>query len=287
MISAELAFAAQAELGEGPVWDVRTGTLIWVDLLGHRLHRSDLSSGTTSTLEIDRTVGAVVPRSAGGLVAAVPGGFAAVGEDGDMEMLVRLEQDKPNNRMNDGKCAPDGSFWAGTMDRDALPGAGCLYRLAPDLDVSVVLKDLTVSNGLGWSPDGSLVYFIDTADARVDVLRLSSSGTWVREPFVRIDASLGSPDGLTVDAAGNLWVAMCFGGRVLSYSPRAELRAIVDVPATLATSVTFGGDDLDLLFVTTGRAGLSEEELGAQPHAGSVFVARTGSVGLAPALFAG
>ena len=177
-ISAELAFAGTAELGEGPVWDVVTGSLIWLDLLGECVHRSDLSSGLTRTVGVERTVGAVAPRASGGLVAAVAGGFAGLDEQGRLDMLVQLEADKPHNRMNDGKCAPDGSFWAGTMDRDARPGAGTLYRLAPDLQVSVLFTGLTVSNGLGWAEDGSAAYFVDTADARIDKLIQSESDTW-------------------------------------------------------------------------------------------------------------
>ncbi|MGO9583150.1 MAG: SMP-30/gluconolactonase/LRE family protein [Acidimicrobiales bacterium] len=286
-ISVELAFAGEAELGEGPVWDAASGTLLWLDVLADRVHRSDPSSGITATLELERTPGALAPRSSGGLVAAVAGGFAALDEQGRLDMLVHLETDKPGNRMNDGKCAPDGSFWAGTMDRDGRPGAGTLYRLAPDLQVSVLLTDLTVSNGLGWAPDGSGVYFVDTADARIDVLSQSGSGSWTRTPLVPIDPSLGSPDGLTVDAEGNIWVAMCFGGRVLCYAPDGELRAYVEVPATVTTSVAFGGDDLDQLFITTGRTTLSEEQLRSQPRAGSVFVASTSTVGVLPAAFGG
>lgn len=286
-ISAELAFPGEAELGEGPVWDVETGSLIWLDLLGERVHRSDPSSGLTTTFGVERTVGAVAPRSSGGLVAAVAGGFAGLDEQGRLEMLVELEADKPHNRMNDGKCAPDGSFWAGTMDRDGRAGAGTLYRLAPDLQVSVLLSGLAVSNGLGWAEDGSAIYFVDSADARVDKLIQSGADTWTCAPWVPIDPSLGSPDGLAVDAEGNVWVAMCFGGRVLGYSPDGELRACIEVPATVTTSVAFGGEGLDQLFITTGRTGLSEEELKRQPRAGSVFVAATSTVGLPPAAFSG
>jgi sugar lactone lactonase YvrE len=286
-ISAELAFADEAELGEGPVWDPGTRTLIWLDLLGEKVHRSDPSSGLTTTVAVERTVGAVAPRAAGGLVAAVAGGFAALDDLGRLEMLVHLEADKPHNRMNDGKCAPDGSFWAGTMDRDERPGAGTLYRLAPDLQVSALLTGLTVSNGLGWAPNGTAIYFIDTVDARIDKLSQSGSDTWARTPWISIDRSLGSPDGLAVDAEGNVWVAMCFGGRVLGYSPAGDLLATVEVPATLTTSVAFGGDQLDLLFITTGWTTLGEQERRSQPRAGSVFVASTSTVGLPPAVFSG
>lgn len=286
-LTADLVIEADAVLGEGPVWDAADGTLLWIDILADRVHRSDLGTGLTTTIKAERTVGAVAPRAGGGLIAAVPGGFGPLRPDGTVDLLARLEADRPANRMNDGKVAPDGSFWAGTMDRSAEPGAGSLYRLAPDLSVGVVLTGLTVSNGLGWSPDGARCYFVDTAEQGIDVLREEDSGAWSRSPFVRIDRALGVPDGLTVDAAGNVWVAMCFGGRVLGYAPDASLIATVTVPAVLTTSVAFGGADLDLLLITTGRTGLTEDQLRRQPHAGSVFAARPGAAGQASPPFAG
>jgi sugar lactone lactonase YvrE len=286
--TADVVVEADSVLGEGPVWDAADGTLLWIDILADRVHRSDLGSGGTITIQADRTVGAIAPRADGGLIAAVPGGFGSLRADGAVRMLATLESDRPANRMNDGKVAPDGSFWAGTMDRSAEPGAGSLYRLAPDLSVSVVLSGLTVSNGLGWSPDGALCYFVDTADQGIDVLREEEdSALWSRTPFVRIDRALGVPDGLTVDAAGNVWVAMCFGGRVLCYAPDASLIATVTVPAQLTTSVAFGGADLDVLLITTGRTGLTDEQLRQEPHAGSVFAARPGVTGQVSPPFAG
>jgi sugar lactone lactonase YvrE len=286
--TADVVVEADSVLGEGPVWDAADGTLLWIDILADRVHRSDLGSGGTITIQADRTVGAIAPRADGGLIAAVPGGFGSLRADGAVRMLATLESDRPANRMNDGKVAPDGSFWAGTMDRSAEPGAGSLYRLAPDLSVSVVLSGLTVSNGLGWSPDGALCYFVDTADQGIDVLRAEEdSALWSRTPFVRIDRALGVPDGLTVDAAGNVWVAMCFGGRVLCYAPDASLIATVTVPAQLTTSVAFGGADLDVLLITTGRTGLTDEQLRQEPHAGSVFAARPGVTGQVSPPFAG
>ena len=285
--TADVAVEADSVLGEGPVWDRDDGTLLWVDILADRVHRSDLGGGATITIQADRTVGAVAPRVGGGLIAAVPGGFGSLRADGTVDMLATVEDDRPANRMNDGKVAPDGSFWAGTMDRSAEPGAGSLYRLATDLSVSVVLTGLTVSNGLGWSPDGALCYFVDTADQGVDVVREEEPGVWSRTPFVRIDRALGVPDGLTVDAAGNVWVAMCFGGRVLGYAPDGTLIATVTVPAQLTTSVTFGGPDLDVLLITTGRTGLTDEQLTQEPAAGSVFAARPGVIGQLSPPFAG
>lgn len=285
-LCAEVAVPAEAELGEGPLWDEESGTLIWVDLLADRVHRSDPATGTTTTLQLATTPGAVVTRAAGGLVAAIPDGFAALDEAGNLELLAVVGSDPTELRMNDGKCAPDGSFWAGTMHRDAVPGAGTLYRLAPDLSVRPLLSGLTVSNGLAFAEDGS-AWFIDTADQRVDRLLIEDDGRWRRLPFVSIPRERGVPDGMAIDAEGNLWVAMCFGGSVLGFDPSGELRAVVAVPASLTTSVAFGGSGLDLLFVTTGRSGLSDEQLRDEPHAGSVFVARTRTTGTPATPFAG
>jgi sugar lactone lactonase YvrE len=201
--------------------------------------------------------------------------------------LARVEAGVDGNRMNDGKCAPDGSFWAGTMSRDNTPGAGSLYRLDPDTGVHTVLSGLTISNGLGWAPDGDLLYFIDTVTQGVDIVRPEPDGGWQRRDFVRIPREAGVPDGLCVDADGNIWVAMCFGGRVLCYRPDGEHIATVEVPAELTTSVCFGGADLDLLYITTGRVGLSAEQLAAQPHAGSVFVCEPGVPGTPTVAYAG
>lgn len=282
----DVAISATSELGEGPIWDPATGTLVWLDLLGDRLYRSNISAGTSVEAALDRTVGAVALREDGRLVAAVPEGFADLAEDGSISVFTAVEQDQPGNRMNDGKCAPDGSFWAGTMARDNTPDAGTLYRLDPDRTVRPLLSGLTVSNGLGWSPDGEICYFIDTATQRVDALR-TRGDVIDRQPFVTLDRNRGVPDGLTVDAEGNVWIAMCFGGCVLGFDPTAHPIADIEVPAALTTSVTFGGGDLATLFITTGRVGLTEEELRRQPHAGSVFACIPGTTGLPPDLYRG
>lgn len=285
-IVAEVAVEATAELGEGPAWDAATGTLLWVDLLADRVHRSDPATGHTQTWEPGVTVGAVVPRADGGLVAAVPGGFRTLDDGIPGEWLARLESDRPGNRMNDGKCAPDGSFWAGTMARDNTPGAGSLYRLDPKGELTTVLDGLTVSNGLGWTAPDRL-YFIDTATQGVDRLRVRPDGGVEREPFVHIPREHGVPDGLCVDGAGNVWVAMCFGGVVLCYSSGGQHIATVEVAAELTTSVCFGGPDLDRLYITTGRTGRTPEQLAAQPYAGSVFVCEPGVPGTPTYAYAG
>lgn len=286
-IEVEVAIPATAELGEGPAWDAHTATLLWVDLLADLVHRSDPTSGTTETIAPGVTVGAVVSRTGGGLVAAVPGGFRRLDGHGLGEWIAQVETDRPGNRMNDGKCAPDGSFWAGTMARDNTPGAGTLYRLEPDGGVRPILCGLTVSNGLGWATEGDRMYFIDTVTQGVDIVEPAPGSGWRRQEFVRIPRTAGVPDGLCVDAEGNVWVAMCFGGQVLCFAPSGEHIATVRVPAELTTSVCFGGPELDRLYITTGRVGLSAEQLAAQPHAGSVFVCDPGVPGSPTFAYAG
>lgn len=282
----DVAVDAAAELGEGPCWDARGRCLIWVDLLADLVHVSDVDAARTRTIRAQATVGAAVPRESGGMVAAVPGGFAAIHDDGSLAPIASIAAEPTDNRMNDGKCGPDGSFWAGSMSRDNTPAAGSLYRLWPDHTVDRVLGDLTISNGIGWSPDGGSIYFIDTATQGVDIL-VPSGETMKRSRFVDIPTEFGVPDGLTVDAAGNIWVAMCFGGRVLRYDDEGHLTGEIAVPATLTTSVAFGGDDLNLLFITTGRTGLSADQLSDQPHAGSVFVTKPGAPGQPNVPYAG
>lgn len=283
----DIALDFAAQLGEGPCWDPTRGELLWVDLLRDEIHRSDVGAGTTTTTAVDRTVGAAVLGHDGRVLAAVPGGFADVADDGVVSMIAPVDE-PAGNRMNDGKCAPDGSFWAGSMARDNAAGAGTLYRLDPDHSVSTMLGDLTVSNGIGWSPDGDIVYFVDTPTQRIDRFRLDGPTRITdRTSFFEVDAGRGMPDGLCVDAEGNVWVALCFGGVVLCVSPEGREIAEIRVPAELTTSVAFGGDGLDVLFITTGRTGLGAQQLQKQPHAGSVFACRPGVAGQPAAVYMG
>src|SRR5689334_1012437 len=168
--AAELVVPAQARLGEGPVWDHRLNHLWWVDITAPALHSYQPDTGKTNTVPVDRYLGSVWPRAGGGLIAAVTGGFATLDEaSGVLTMLRTVEEDRPGNRMNDAACDPVGRFLAGSMDLDERPGLGSLYRLDPDLSVRTMLAPVTISNGLGWSLDNRLMYYIDTPTRRVDV----------------------------------------------------------------------------------------------------------------------
>ena len=157
--------------------------------------------------------------------------------------------------MNEGGCDPDGRFYCGSMAYDKQPGAGALYRLDPDGSVQVVLEDVTVSNGLDWSPDGSLAYYNDTDTGRVDVFDYDAEAG-LSEPAPVRRRPAARPDGLTVDAEGGVWVALSNGGAVRRYTADGALDEVVELPVTKVTACTFGGPRLDELFITTSREGL-------------------------------
>lgn len=285
--SVEVVVALGARLAEGPVWDARSGRLVWVDVPARRIYLTDVGTGTSDVIEVPLHVGAVVPRAAGGFVAALQDGFWVVGM-GQPYPMTRIPEARPDLRFNDGKCDPTGRFWAGTMAYDAAPAAGALYRLDPDGRVTRVLDGVTISNGLAWSPDGGTMYYIDTPTQRIDAFTFVPSTGEIRDrrSVVHVPPELGAPDGMTVDADGGLWVALWGGGAVHRYRD-GQLDQVVRLPVSQPTSCAFGGVDLDELYVTSAWDGLSSTERRAQPFAGAVFRVRSGVRGMPPAVFVG
>ncbi len=286
----EVAVAGPAEVGESPVWDDIAGELLWVDIPAGLIHRWRPGAATVSTLRVGQPVGAVALSRTGGLIAAVRDGFAAVDEEtGTVELLRAVEADRPDNRMNDGKCDSAGRFWAGTMAEDERPGAGGLYRLDVDLSVSTVLTGVSVSNGLAWSPDDRTMYYVDSLERSVDRFDFDAERGRVanRRSLVAVEVAAGMPDGIAIDGAGHLWVALWDGWAIRRYAPNGGLDAIVPLPAAQITSCTFGGPDLRDLYVTSAASGLSAADLRLQPHAGAVFRVRVDVPGAPAARFAG
>ena len=267
--------------GEGPVWSERWGGLRWVDMLaGNVLYLG--ADGEIGRRHVGSIAAALRPRRQGGAVIGTERGFALEDADGTLTHLDELWADD-SVRMNEGGCDPDGRFYCGSMAYDQQPGAGTLYRLDPDGSVRAVLEDVSVSNGLEWSPDGSRAYYNDTPTQRTDVFDYDGdSGLTGRRPFVEIPD--GSPDGLTVDEEGGVWVALYGSGEVRRYTTDGVLDEVVEVQARKVTACTFGGPHLDELFITTSREGL---EPGDDPLAGSLFRAAVGVSGLPVREFAG
>ena len=269
--------------GEGPVWSGRWGGLRFVDMLaGDILSLSD--DGSVDRRHVADVAAAIRPRSKGGTVIGIERGFALENPDGT---LIRLDELWTNDqvRMNEGSCDPDGRVYCGSMSRDKRPGAGALYRLDPDLSVGVVLPDVTISNGLEWTKDGSRAYYNDTATYSVSVFDYDSqAGLINRRVFVDLSAEGKRPDGLTVDEQDGVWVALSNGSAVRGYTAEGVLAEVIEVPVKKVTACTFGGPQLDRLFITTSREGV---DASTDPLAGSLFQAIVGVRGVPAREFAG
>jgi sugar lactone lactonase YvrE len=222
-------------------------------------------------------------------VAALQDGFYALPEEGELELIAAVEADDPTTRFNDGEIDPQGRFWAGTMGWHAEPEAGSLYRLDPDGTVTTMLSGVTISNGLGWSPDGGTMYYVDTPTMRIDAFDFDPASGDIadRREFVTIREGGGRPDGLTIDSEGAIWVATWPGYGVHRYLPDGTLDAIIPLPVSNVSSIELGGPDLRDAFITTAWELLTEEQHAAQPLAGSLFHTRVEVPGQPRVLFAG
>jgi sugar lactone lactonase YvrE len=279
---------ANVKLGESPLWDPLRSVLWWVDIAAGDIFSYDPSSTSESRWQTSRTVAAVV-RSTDGLLVAFEDGVGSFDPlTGSVTLLVPIEQNRPRNRFNDGAVDVAGRFWAGTMEHDGAPNEGTVYRVDPDLRCTPMIPRVSISNGIDWSLDGRLMYYVDTPTRRVDVFDFEpEAGTIAnRRPFVHVTETPGRPDGITVDAEGHVWVAMFGGWSVLRYGPDGSVTGRVEVSASNVTSCAFGGPGLDELFITTATDGLTEEERDRQPHAGALFSARPGVTGRLANVFA-
>lgn len=283
MISIELAGNIHSKWGEGPVW--WGGALYFVDIESHLVHRYDPVTGDEKSWDVGQRVGTVVPRESGGLVAGGDDGLFFLDEDtGAVTAIADPEPDKPDNRFNDGKCSPDGRFFAGTISLVKKTGDARLYRLDPDLTLHEAFGPVTNSNGIIWSLDGKQVYYIDTPRKEVLAFDYDAGQLSGVRSVVSTSHLDSSPDGMTIDAEGKLWVAFCHGGCVVCFDPDtgAELRR-VELPCLETTACAFGGPDLADLYVTTGVHGKVVEE-----HGGRLFVIRgLGIKGVPASAFAG
>jgi sugar lactone lactonase YvrE len=287
VLTARPVTAAVAEHGEGPVWHPSFAGLRWVDMLAGDILEL-VGPDDVRRTHVGTVAAAFRPRRGGGVVLADERGFALLDADLTVERRLPDLWDDPGIRMNEGGGDPEGNFWCGSMAYDERPGAGALYRLTPDLTAEKVVDDCTISNGIAFSPDGSRAYYVDTPTGRIDVFDYAGGTLHGRRSAVRIAEGPGAPDGLTVDAEGCLWVALFGGGAVHRYTPEGELLAVVPLPAAQVTACTFGGPDLDRLYVTTSREGLDDDARAAQPLAGALFTVDVpGARGLPTLEFAG
>jgi sugar lactone lactonase YvrE len=282
-VEVELVLDAGAEVGEGPVWDEKSRSLLWVDITAGTVHLFDPAGESSRSFDIGQHVGAAVFRGGGGLALALRGGFGLLDLDsGQVEEIGETERSRPGNRMNDGKCDSGGRFWAGSMTYSEQGREGSLYRLEPDRRVVTVLSGVGLSNGLAWSPDDRLMYYIDSLARGIDVFDFDASTGAIsnRRRLIDVPDSQGTPDGMTVDSEGCLWVAFWNGGAVRRFRPDGAFLQQVPLPVRQVTSCAFGGGDLGDLYITSAARGLSEGQLADQPHAGSLFRCRPGVSGM-------
>jgi sugar lactone lactonase YvrE len=283
-----VAFDIGAELGEGALWDWRHDLLVAVDIPAGHVLLNDPGDGSTKSIEVGQPVSAAMLRGEHDLLLAVRDGFATLDLDtGVVEPLLSVEADKPANRMNDAACDARGRCFAGTMATDDTPGAGTLYRLDEDLSVHAVLDGLTISNGLGWSPSGDVMYHIDSKAGGVDAhdFDANSGALSGRRRLVDTDSSWGLPDGLATDAEGGIWVAFWDGSALRRFSAEGELTETLELPAARPTRPAFGGTDLDELYVTSAK--LDPEQTLDGDLGGAIFVLEPGVRGVRAHPFAG
>lgn len=298
-VTVEDVLPCQCKLGEGPVWSATEQALYWVDIVNHRFSRFYPESGKYEVFDAGLPVGVLALRVHGGLVMATKEGFAfwhwqtQAGTQSHLEFIANAnpEVSKPHNRFNDGAVDCQGRFWAGTMCEgyEDCEGAGSLYRLDPDLSVSVMETGLTISNGIGWSPDNTRMYLTDSPRRIIYVYDFDAHNGTIsnRRPFVHTPDESSVPDGLTVDSEGFVWSARWGGWRIIRYDPDGETERVIQMPVQYPTSCAFGGPNLDELYITSARTALSEQKRSQQPQAGDLFRLQVGIKGQEQHTFAG
>ena len=280
----ELLLDAGALLGESPVWHAGEGRLYWVDIDGHKIHRTDPATGADEVMELAEQVGCIAPRAGGGLVAALENGCALIDEWGAAPRPFgpAVLADKPEQRFNDGRVDALGRLWVGSLTSDKANPAATLYRLDPDGSLTEIFGRLTTSNGAAFSPDGATFYHADTPTHAIRAYDVDmAAGTLAGgRVFHQFAFGNGRPDGGAVDAEGCYWSALWDGWRVVRLSPAGELIQTVNLPVQRPTMIAFGGPDLQTAFVTSAGKNLTDEEREAQPHAGGIFSFRVDVPGL-------
>jgi len=289
MITPKQVLPSQNILGESPVWNQDERALYWVDIEGKTIQRYWPENGKSETFQVGIKIGAIAFREKGGLVVATDRGLGFWDpEYNKVEIFANPENGKTGARFNDGKVDRKGRFWIGTMTPEGATSS--LYRLDPDLTLNTLETGITVSNGIGWSPDNGTMYFTDSRkfviyayDFDLDAGNISN-----RRVLLNFSEYGGLPDGLTVDSEGYLWSAICFCGRIVRISPEGRIVLEFHLPVNLTTSITFGGKDYRDLYITTGWITLSENERKKnQPHAGDLFHISPGVQGLPEPKFSG
>jgi len=277
-IKIEVVVPYQCLLGEGPVWDAKTNVICWIDILKGDIHEYSPDRKKHSTITVNQMVGAIAICKSGGFMGALKNGFGFIDrKTGTVKMIGNPEWHLPANRFNDGKCDPEGRFWAGTMACSNEHEAGSLYIINKQKIIKKKADAITISNGLAWSPDHLVLYHIDTPTSEVTSFQYDrvTGNISNRKIAFKIPKEDGLPDGMTIDNNGKLWIAHWGGWQVSRWDPvTGEKLFSFSLPVSKVTSCTFGGKELTDMYITSAMQELSEDELKEQPLAGSLFVIR-------------
>ena len=274
---AELALKLECNVGEGPFWDDVKQDLYFVDIMNKQIKMFSPTSELVETVQFNQEIGAVFLDQKSNLIVAARDGIFAATRDGVLEtLLAPIELEDTSIRTNDAKCDAYGRMWVGTMAFDFTPGAAALFSF-DSKDLKKVVPDLTVSNGIGWSLDKKIMYFIDSPTKRVDMFDFDLEGGELRNrrPFLLLGDLDAFPDGLTTDEDGGVWVALFGGGEVRRFDSQGTLTHIVEIPVKQVTSCCFGGGDMSDLYITTAQNGMDSDSLIREPLAGSLFRVKT------------
>lgn len=280
----ELVIDSKSDLGEGAIWNYKTGELVWINITSKILNFYKPATGNNKEMFTGQMIGTVVPTHSGDVLVALQNGIYRLNpQTGTKKLLADPEADKANNRFNDGKCDPAGRFWAGTMSLKGEKNAGALYRFDPDSTIHKMIENVSISNGIVWSADKTKMYYIDTPTQKIMCYDYNNETGEISNPrvAVNVDDKMGHPDGMTIDEDDNLWVALWGGSAVACWSPETgKLLQTINVPAKNVTSCAFGGKDLNTLYITTARQNTTADELEKWPHAGGVFKCQPGVKGV-------
>ncbi|MFL6734504.1 MAG: SMP-30/gluconolactonase/LRE family protein [Sphingomicrobium sp.] len=262
-----------AELGEGPVWVERDQALWFTDIKKQKIHRFDPATGDKRSWDSPEQIGFALPAASGGFIAGLQSGLFKFDEsNGSFTAVAEVETDLPGNRLNDAVTDPSGAMWFGSMDNSEQADSGAFYRFANGEVRSTPLTGISITNGPAVSPDGRILYYVDTLGRTIHAADIGADGS-LGEPrlFVKIPDGEGYPDGPTIDSEGSLWISLYSGWETRRYSPSGELLQRVRFPVANITKIAFGGPDLRTVYATTARQGLMVEELEEQPEAGDLF----------------
>ena len=273
---AKLEYKTPAQLGEGAFWNYKTQEFYWVDIEGKQLHIYNPKSKTNRSLEVPSRIGTVVPSEVKdeAIVALQDGIYRMNTQNGELKLLSDVESDITTNRFNDGKCDPSGRLWVGSMGLSQKQYEANLYMVNEKGEATLKKDSVTISNGIVWTKDKSTMYYIDTPTLEIKAYDYDdASGEISNERIaVRVNDSLGFPDGMTIDENDNLWVALWNGNAVVNYDPKTgTVLSKVNVPAHNVTSCAFGGPNLDILYITSSSLDMTEAEATEFPLAGSLF----------------